>query len=130
MGKLSFLIGIGAGYVAGTRAGRERYELIRLSAQRALAHPAVQRQVTGAKQQIRERGPEAARAAGKAALRGAGRTAKDTAVAGFTAANGRTPGPVVQGRLSEPDPVPEAPVEPVPEPTSGRDGAPERRNLA
>ena len=34
MAKLSFLVGFGAGYVLGARAGRERYEQIR----RAYAH--------------------------------------------------------------------------------------------
>ena len=34
MAKLSFLAGLGAGYVLGSRAGRERYEQIR----RAYAH--------------------------------------------------------------------------------------------
>ena len=34
MAKLSFLAGFGAGYVLGSRAGRERYEQIR----RAYAH--------------------------------------------------------------------------------------------
>jgi hypothetical protein len=39
--RLGLLAGLGAGYVLGTRAGRERYEQIKRLAARARAHPAV-----------------------------------------------------------------------------------------
>ena len=42
MAKLSFLAGFGAGYVLGTRAGRERYEQIRRSAAKIKENPTVQ----------------------------------------------------------------------------------------
>jgi hypothetical protein len=40
--KAAFLIGFGAGYVLGTKAGRERYEAIARSTRRLLENPAVQ----------------------------------------------------------------------------------------
>jgi hypothetical protein len=40
--KLLFVTGIGVGYVLGTRAGRERYEQIRRTAQKAKENPTVQ----------------------------------------------------------------------------------------
>jgi|FLYL01.1.fsa_nt_gi hypothetical protein len=39
--KTGLLVGFGAGYVLGARAGRERYEQIRRIASQAAAHPAV-----------------------------------------------------------------------------------------
>ena len=42
MAKLPFLLGFGAGYVLGARAGRERYEQIRGLAQQVKGNPTVQ----------------------------------------------------------------------------------------
>ena len=42
MAKLSFLAGFGAGYVLGSRAGRERYEQIRRGWDRAKDDPRLQ----------------------------------------------------------------------------------------
>ena len=42
MAKLSFLVGFGAGYVLGARAGRERYEEIRRAYARAKDDPRLQ----------------------------------------------------------------------------------------
>ena len=42
MAKLSFLAGFGAGYVLGTRAGRERYEQIRRAWSKAKDDPRLQ----------------------------------------------------------------------------------------
>lgn len=39
---LKFLLGIGVGYVLGTRAGHERYEQLVRTYQRTADHPAVQ----------------------------------------------------------------------------------------
>ncbi|MBO3738331.1 hypothetical protein [Actinoplanes flavus] len=41
-GKLMFLTGLAAGFVLGSRAGREKYEEIRASAQKVWQHPTVQ----------------------------------------------------------------------------------------
>ena len=43
MRKLPLLLAAGVGYVLGTKAGRERYEQIRSSAQRLAKDPRVQR---------------------------------------------------------------------------------------
>lgn len=40
--KLTFTVGFAAGYVFGSRAGRQRYEAIRRAAESARDHPAVQ----------------------------------------------------------------------------------------
>ena len=42
MAKLSFLAGVGAGYVLGARAGRERYEQIRRAWAQAKDDPRLQ----------------------------------------------------------------------------------------
>ncbi|MGY1609458.1 hypothetical protein [Geodermatophilus sp. SYSU D00700] len=42
MGKLSMALGLGVGYVLGTRAGRERYEQIAQAATRFMGRPEVQ----------------------------------------------------------------------------------------
>ncbi|WP_411126139.1 YtxH domain-containing protein [Streptomyces sp. x-19] len=39
--RLTFIAGLAVGYVLGTRAGRERYEQLRKSAQRIAQNPAV-----------------------------------------------------------------------------------------
>lgn len=44
-GKILFVVGLGVGYVLGTRAGRERYEQIRKAAQGVWNTPAVQQGV-------------------------------------------------------------------------------------
>ncbi|MEU4623201.1 hypothetical protein AB0G04_24915 [Actinoplanes sp. NPDC023801] len=41
-GKLMFLTGLAAGFVMGSRAGREKYEEIRANAQKVWQHPTVQ----------------------------------------------------------------------------------------
>ncbi|MGY1773838.1 hypothetical protein [Blastococcus sp. SYSU D00813] len=45
MGKLSLALGIGVGYVLGTRAGRERYEQIQQATARLAGRPEVQQAV-------------------------------------------------------------------------------------
>ncbi len=44
-GKILFVVGLGAGYVLGTRAGRERYEQIKRAAEGVWNTPAVQQGV-------------------------------------------------------------------------------------
>jgi hypothetical protein len=59
-GKILFLVGLGVGYVLGTKAGRERYEQIRRSAKGVWESDPVQRQVGRAGEFVRERAPEVA----------------------------------------------------------------------
>ena len=42
MRKITFVLGLGAGYVLGSRAGKERYEQIRAAANRLQENPTVQ----------------------------------------------------------------------------------------
>jgi hypothetical protein len=44
-GKILFVVGLGVGYVLGTRAGRERYEQIRAAAEKVWNQPSVQQGV-------------------------------------------------------------------------------------
>ena len=44
-GKILFVVGVGVGYVLGTRAGRERYEQIRAAAEKVWNQPSVQQGV-------------------------------------------------------------------------------------
>ncbi len=44
-GRLLFVVGLGAGYVLGARAGRQRYEQIRAAARHVWDSPTVQKQV-------------------------------------------------------------------------------------
>ncbi|MBW1600996.1 YtxH domain-containing protein [Streptomyces sp. JJ66] len=46
--RLTFLTGVAVGYVAGARAGRERYEQLRKKAQRFAENPAVRNTVEAA----------------------------------------------------------------------------------
>jgi hypothetical protein len=50
MGKGTFILGIGVGYVLGSRAGRERYEQIKERATGVWNSPRVQRKVDAAEQ--------------------------------------------------------------------------------
>lgn len=51
MRKLGFLAGAALGYVMGAKAGRERYEQIRSTAQKLANHPTVQQAKNGAQDQ-------------------------------------------------------------------------------
>ncbi|MDX3075747.1 YtxH domain-containing protein [Streptomyces sp. NPDC058691] len=52
--RLTFISGVAVGYVLGARAGRERYEQLRKSAQRIAQNPAVRNTVETAGQTGRE----------------------------------------------------------------------------
>lgn len=106
MKKLTLLTGAAIGYVLGARAGRERYEQIKLSAGRAWHSDTVQQQVGKATDQIKQKGPEVAAAAGQAAVRGAADAAKSALAAGFSAATSpKARGPVLQGDLADETPL-------------------------
>ncbi len=61
MAKLAFLLGAGAGYVLGARAGRKRYEQMRARAQRVWQSQPVQDKVTTAKHVAKDKAAPAAR---------------------------------------------------------------------
>jgi hypothetical protein len=48
-GKVGLVVGLAAGYVLGSRAGRERYEQIKVQAEKLWSLPPVQKQVDRAK---------------------------------------------------------------------------------
>lgn len=54
-GKVLFVVGLGVGYVLGTRAGRRRYEQIKSAALRVWDSPAVQKQVHNAQDYAADR---------------------------------------------------------------------------
>lgn len=53
MRKITFLTGFAAGYVLGTRAGRERYEQISRTAQRVMSNPKVQQTTDAARSTVK-----------------------------------------------------------------------------
>ena len=53
MGKLTFIAGMAAGYVLGSRAGRQRYEQIRRTSTKVWNSGPVQKQVVNAKEVAR-----------------------------------------------------------------------------
>ena len=57
--KLSLLIGLGAGYVLGTRSGRERYDQMMRKAQQLWRDPRVQEKAGQAQHLVQEKAGEA-----------------------------------------------------------------------
>lgn len=58
-GKLKLLVGFGAGYLLGTRAGRERYDQIAGKAQELWRDPRVQEKAGQAQQVVKEKADQA-----------------------------------------------------------------------
>lgn len=61
-GKLSFLAGLGVGYVLGARAGRERYDQIAGKAQQVWQDPRVQQKAEQAGHLVQEKAGQAGHA--------------------------------------------------------------------
>jgi histidinol-phosphate/aromatic aminotransferase/cobyric acid decarboxylase-like protein len=59
-GKILFLVGLGVGYVLGTKAGRQRYEQISAQWKNVWESQPVQTQVLRAGDFVREKAPEVA----------------------------------------------------------------------
>lgn len=59
-GRVLLVVGLGVGYVLGTRAGRERYDQMKLQARKLWNDPRVQKQVKTAEQFARDKAPEVA----------------------------------------------------------------------
>ncbi|KRE39482.1 hypothetical protein ASG73_03985 [Janibacter sp. Soil728] len=72
MSKISFLLGAGAGYVLGARAGRKRYEQIRSGANQLWKSKPVQSQVASAKEAATTKAAPAALGAVSTAASAAG----------------------------------------------------------
>ncbi|KNX36007.1 hypothetical protein [Luteipulveratus halotolerans] len=87
MGKLSFLVGLGAGYVLGARAGKQRYEQIKTQAGKVWENPSVQSKVGDVTEQVKAKAPAAKSAAGSAATKAASKVGLTDA--GESGASGR-----------------------------------------
>ena len=59
-GKILLLVGVGIGYVLGTRAGREKYDEMKAAAQKFWNDPRVQRQVNQAEDFVKDKAPDVA----------------------------------------------------------------------
>ena len=59
-GKILLVVGIGIGYVLGTRAGREKYDEMKTAAQKFWNDPRVQKQVNNAEGFVKDKAPEVA----------------------------------------------------------------------
>lgn len=57
-GKLLLLVGLGVGYVLGTKAGRQRYEDIKRGANTLWNNPRVQSTVKDAEEYAKDKAPE------------------------------------------------------------------------
>ena len=66
-GRILFVVGLGVGYVLGTRAGRERYEQMKSQARSVWKSPKVQEKATQAQDFAREKAPVVKEKAAEAA---------------------------------------------------------------
>ena len=80
-GKILFIVGLGLGYVLGTRAGRERFEQIKAGAEKIWQDPRVQRQVSNVEQFVKDKAPDFAEKATSAAKKVASTVRKDSGAA-------------------------------------------------
>ena len=80
-GKILFIVGLGLGYVLGTRAGRERLEQIKAGAEKIWQDPRVQRQVSNVEQFVKDKAPDLAEKATSAAKKVASTVRKDSGAA-------------------------------------------------
>lgn len=59
-GKVLLVVGLGVGYVLGSRAGRARYEQIKNAADKVWSDPRVQKQVNVAEEFVKDKAPDVA----------------------------------------------------------------------
>ena len=59
-GKILLVVGLGVGYLLGTRAGRERYEQIKDAASKLWNDPRVQQRVDQAEDFVKDKAPDVA----------------------------------------------------------------------
>ena len=59
-GKILLVVGLGVGYVLGTRAGREKYDQMKAAAQKFWNDPRVQKRVDDAQDFVKDKAPEVA----------------------------------------------------------------------
>ena len=59
-GKILFVVGLGVGYVLGTRAGREKYDQMKSAALKLWNDPRVQKRVDDAGDFVKDKAPDVA----------------------------------------------------------------------
>jgi hypothetical protein len=59
-GKILFVVGLGVGYVLGTRAGREKYDQMKAAVTKLWNDPRVQKRVDDAQEFVKDKAPEVA----------------------------------------------------------------------
>ena len=59
-GKILLVVGVGIGYVLGTRAGRERYDQMKAAVEKLWNDPRVQKQVDNAQEFVKDKAPDVA----------------------------------------------------------------------
>lgn len=59
-GKILFVVGLGVGYVLGTRAGREKYDQMKSAVMKLWNDPRVQQRVDDAQEFVKDKAPEVA----------------------------------------------------------------------
>lgn len=59
-GKILLVVGVGIGYVLGTRAGREKYDQMKAAAEKLWNDPRVQKRVDDAQDFVKDKAPEVA----------------------------------------------------------------------
>lgn len=59
-GKILFVVGLGVGYVLGTRAGREKYDQIKATVSKLWNDPRVQQRVDDAQEFVKDKAPDVA----------------------------------------------------------------------
>ena len=121
MGKATLVVGLAAGYVLGTRDGRERYEQIKTQATRFVQDPRVQRKASQAQDLAKEKAPQAS-----AKIADSAHKAGDKASGKVSSKVGRDTGTATESSTSTtpvPTPPPSAPVvAPTPDSVHGGTG--------
>jgi hypothetical protein len=105
VGKLKWVVGFGAGYVLGARAGRARYDQIAGKAQQLWSDPRVQAKAGRAQQVVMEKADQAQqvvkeKVAEKTSGNGAGAHSGASAAYGASASTGTAPSPTRTGTRS------------------------------
>lgn len=93
MSKISFLAGVGVGYVLGARAGRQRFEQIKSGAQGVWNNPKVQETVTHAQDFAAQHAPEVQHRIAETASHAAHRVTEKVSGNGSSASSDDSPGP-------------------------------------
>jgi hypothetical protein len=112
-GRAALIVGLSAGYVLGTKAGRERYEQIKSQATRLWQDPRVQQKAAAAQDLAKEKAPEVQHKVTEVAQKAAGK-AKNAASSAETATGDGASATVGPTSAVSSDPHAPAVAEPTP----------------